>query len=249
MTKKDLRRYGVESQRLYSNLKAKYKRIVEAGGRFKESLDDLIKNEFKDGTSFKRRMEVASRPTWLISKANFLIVDKEEKASMIGGYEYQELKRKKNITVNVVPDIERLPDKEKNRRCHQLIKRFMDFVSNSYEWSCVGDAARSDLVNTIELAIEKAEREEKYPYKFLYEKKLVFMNLLPSFTYGGGGFIFNYANRGEGKELYDYVGKDVYDFYTKAQEFFNGEYYRLDIEPFLNGTEGTFWEVWGKFIS
>lgn len=241
MTKKDLRRYGVESQRLYSNLKAKYKRIVEAGGRFKESLDDLIKNEFKEGTSFKRRMEVASRPTWLISKANFLIVDEEEKARMIGGYEYQELKRKKNEKFTVVPDLERLPDKEKDRRCYQLIKRFINFVLNSYEWSCVGGSARANLSMVIEDAIEKAKREEKYPYEFLYEKKLVFMNLLPSFTYQTGEFVFNYANRSEGKELYDYVGKDIYDFYEKAETFINEEFYEKGPEEFF--------DTWGKFIS
>jgi hypothetical protein len=240
MTKKELRRYGVESQRLYSNLKAKYKRIVESGGRFKESLDDLIKKEFKEGTSFKRRMEVASRPTWLISKANFLIMDEYEEPLMISGYEYQELKRKKNVTVNVITDLERLPAKEKNRRCKKLIKRFMDFVSNSYEWPCVGDMARANLVNTIELAIEKAEREEKYPYKFLYEEKLTFMNLLPSFVYSSDGFSFNYANEGEGKALYDYVGKDVYDFYEEAETFINKEYYEKGPEEFF--------EVWGKFI-
>lgn len=241
MTKKDLRRYGVESQRLYSNLKAKYKRIVEAGGRFKESLDDLIKNEFKEGTSFKRRMEVSSRPTWLISKATFLIVDEKEKAQMIGGYEYQELKRKKNEKFTVVHDLERLPEKEKNRRCYQLIKRFMNFVSNSYEWSCIGTVCRADLVNTIEMAIEKAEKEEKYPYKFLYEKKLVFMNLLPSFTYQSGAFVFNYANRGEGKELYNYVGKDIYDFYEKAEEYLYEEFNEKGPEVFF--------DTWGKFIS
>lgn len=237
----DISKYSIESQRLYANLKRKYKRIVESGGRFYKSLDDLIKEEFKEGTSFKRRMEVASRPTWLISQANFLIVKEgKESAEMVSGYEYTELRRRRT-SFDVIYDMDKLPDNShKDSMCEQLIENFISRVNDSYEWSCVGAEAQEYLIYVIQKAINKAAKTEKYPFIFIYENKLNFLDLLPAYLYKKDGFKFNYRDNTETNKVFEYVGENVNTFYNYAESFISAEYNELG--------RWNFYEKWGDFI-